>query len=169
MRRHHAVAALAAPVLIGLLALPAPAQVIDDRTGHLAFGAGFGFLAGTEEGTTLGFTLSGDYYLTQEVSIGPLAQVGIDDDFTLIGLSGQIKYMFEVPDNPALHPHVQAGLGFVTTDNRHDETDFLVPIGGGIDVELARNLWLGTTLLLNLTGLDDDLFLNWNFGFKVFI
>jgi len=159
-------------VLLSVAAGPALAEETAapaDRAGHLAFGLGFGPMAGTQDGTVLGLAFHGDYFVSDEVAIGPLLQLGFENDFTLVGLSGQLKYTFNVPNQPALHPHVQAGLGFVHVDNNNDDTDFLVPIGGGIDVEVARNLFLNSTLLINVTGLDDDIFLNWLFGFKVMI
>jgi hypothetical protein len=60
-------------------------------------------------------------------------------------------------------------LGLIHSDNGRSNTVFLMPLGGGLDVDVAKNLSLGTMLLINITGLRDDLFLTWVFGFKLLI
>ena len=145
-----------------------PAEFID-REGHVGIGLGFGLLAGTEDGTAFGLLINGDYFLSHHLSVGPLLQLGFDDDFTLIGFSGQLKYTFDVPASPHLHPNIQGGLGFVYIDNGKHDTDLLVPLGGGLDVDVTSNLSLGTTLLINVTGLEDDIYLSWIFGFRLLL
>jgi hypothetical protein len=138
-----------------------------NRTGHFAFGFGFGPLLSTESGSILGLGFTGDYFLTNELSLGPLLQVGFDTNYSQVGLSAQIKYTFDLAANPMVHPNVQGGLGFINASDGRSQTDFLMPIGGGIDVEVAKHLFLNSTLLLNITGLHDDLYVSWFFGFRV--
>jgi hypothetical protein len=170
--RPHLIAAVAA-LAVWLAAPPLFAQdqtaPAADRTGHVAAGVGFGPMFGTEGGTLLGVALHGDYFMNNEVSVGPLLQLGFADNDSLIGASVQLKYTVDISGNPPLHPHVQVGIGFVHVSDGASDTDFLLPLGGGLDVDVAKNLSLGTTLLINVTGLDDDIFLTWLFGFKVLI
>lgn len=137
------------------------------RAGHFAFGAGFGPMLSTESGSILGLEFMADYFLTHELSVGPLLQVGFDDNFSQVGLTAQLKYTFDVAANPRIHPNVQGGFGFIHASNGRSETDFLLPLGGGVDVEVAKHLFLNSTLLLNVTGLRDDLYVSWFFGFRV--
>jgi hypothetical protein len=138
-----------------------------DRTGHFAFGFGFGPMLSTESGSILGLGFTGDYYLTNELSVGPLLQVGFDSDYSQVGLTAELKYTFNLPKNPKVRPNLQGGLGFIHTSDGRNQTDFLLPIGGGIDVEVTKHLFLNSTFLLNVTGLHDDLYVSWFFGFRV--
>jgi hypothetical protein len=138
-----------------------------DRTGHFAFGIGFGPMLSTESGSIAGVGFTGEYFLTNELTVGPLLQVGFDNDYNQVGLSAQVKYMFDLAGNPKVRPNLQGGLGFISASDGGDQTDFLMPIGGGIDVEVAKHLFLNSTLLLNVTGLHDDLYVSWFFGFRV--
>jgi hypothetical protein len=85
--------------------------------------------------------------------------------------------MFDMPRIPELKPHLQGGLGFIHVDidcppvaPACDDSDlgFLVPFGGGFELELDKNLLVGTTLLLNFTDADvsPNLFMSWFFGFR---
>ncbi len=169
MQIHRVItAALFTSLLWLATAMPVSAEETD-RAGHVGVGVGFGPMFGTDEGAIMGVTVFGDYYVNHEVAFGPLLQIGFDGDFTQVGLSGQAKYLIDVAGNPALHPHVQAGLGFIHASNGSSDTEWLMPIGGGIEVDLGKNLTLGTTLLINVSGLRDDIFLNWFFGFKLLL
>jgi hypothetical protein len=137
------------------------------RQGHFAFGAGFGPMLSTESGSIMGLDFMAEYFLSHELSVGPLLQVGFDGDFSQVGLTAELKYTFDIASNPRVHPNVQGGFGFISASNGRDETDFLLPLGGGVDVEVAKHLFLNTTLLLNVTGLHDDLYVSWLFGFRV--
>ena len=138
-----------------------------NRTGHVDFGLGFGPMLSTESGSIIGVDVSGNYFLTNELSVGPLLQMGFDDSFNQIGLSAQVKYMFDLAANPKVHPHLEAGFGLIYANDGRSETEFLLPFGGGVDVEVAKRLFLNSTLLLNVSGLRDDLYVNWIFGFRV--
>lgn len=138
-----------------------------DRTGHFAFGLGFGPMLSTESGSIMGLGFTGDYFLTNELSVGPLLQVGFDNNFTQVGLTAQLKYTFDLAANPKVHPNLQGGLGFINASNGQSQTEFLMPLGGGVDVEVTKHLFLNSTLLLDVTGLHDDLFVSWFFGFRV--
>jgi hypothetical protein len=150
-----------------------PAAV--SRAGRFFFGAGLGLMGNTVDGSTFALGASGDYYLTNEVSVGPLLQMGFGSDLFQLGLSGQLKYTMDIRQISALKPHVEAGIGFVFADyeNGGDDSDvsFLFPIGFGAEYRLSRTMSLDTTVYLNFTDLDvgrknDNFFLTWLVGVK---
>jgi len=164
-------------VLLLLLASVAEAQQAqpeERRTGRFAFGAGLGFAGDTPDGTAFALGVSGDYYLTHELSIGPLLQMGFTGDLFQLGLTGQIKYTFDLPQIPALKPHIEAGIGFIYADldrpgGGGDDTSFLIPIGLGAEYKLNSRISLDTTLLFNFTDLnvrDENFFITWLLGVK---
>jgi hypothetical protein len=145
------------------------------RAGRFVGGAYLGLQAGTLDGEA--FALGGnlDYYFTNELSVGPLLQMGLTGDLFQLGLSGQVKYTMDVRQLPALKPHVEAGIGFVyaSFENGRDEDDvsFLLPLGFGLEYRVTRTLSLDTTVLLNFTDLDvgkeDGFFLTWLVGVRM--
>jgi len=156
---------------VGGLAQPAWAQGAEpapaDRTGHGAFGFGFGPLLSTESGTIMGMEFYGDYFLTNGLSVSPLLQIGFDSGYDQEGFSVQLKYTFDLAGNEKVHPNLQGGLGFIHASDGDNQTDFLLPLGGGLDVEVAKHLFLDTTLLLNITGLNNETYVSWFFGLRV--
>jgi len=164
-------------VLVLLLASVAEAQQVqpvERRTGRFVFGAGLGLAGDTPDGTAFALGFSGDYYLTQEFSIGPLLQMGFTGDLFQLGLTAQAKYTFDLPQLPALKPHVEAGIGFIYADldrprGGEDDTSFLIPIGLGAEYKLSNRISLDTTLLFNFTDLnvrDENFFITWLIGVK---
>jgi hypothetical protein len=145
----------------------------DQRIGSFIFGVGLGLQADTPDGTSLALGLSGDYYLTQGFSIGPLLQMGFTDDLFQLGLSAQAKYAFDLAKIPDLKPHIEGGIGFIYSDleRRRDEDDvsFLIPVGIGAEYRLTNSISLDTTFLFNFTDLDvrdEDFFFTWLVGLK---
>ncbi len=160
-------------------------QQMKQMTGRLAVGADLGLQAGTaDDEVAFGIGLKADYYLDQHFSLGPLLQFGFTGDLTQVGLSAQAKYTFDLPRIPELKPHLQGGLGFIHVDIDctppfppgcdDSDTGFLVPFGGGFELELSKNLLVGTTLLLNFNDIEvaaqringGNLFMSWFFGLR---
>jgi hypothetical protein len=173
-----ACALIAFGLLAGVAETQAGAQDVPpavSRAGRFMGGVYLGLQAGTvdDEGFALGGNV--DYYFNNELSIGPLLQMGFTSDLFQLGLSAQVKYTFDVRQLPALKPHVEAGLGFIyaSLEDGRDEDDvsFLIPLGFGLEYRLTRQLSLDTTFLLNFTDLDagknDNFFLTWLVGVKV--
>jgi len=147
----------------------------DQRIGTFIFGVGLGLQADTPDGTVFALGVSGDYYLTQAFSIGPLLQMGFTDDLFQLGLSAQAKYAFDLAAIPELKPHIEGGIGIIYSDldrrSRRDEDDvsFLIPLGIGAEYRLTNSIWLDSTLLFNFTNLDvrdENFFLTWLVGLK---
>ncbi|MDH5498899.1 MAG: hypothetical protein OEY12_15805, partial [Nitrospira sp.] len=95
------------------------------KAGQWSGGTGIGFLGGTPDGVE--FALNGhlDYFISEEFSIGPLAQyAGAGDDF-LFGLTVQGKYWWPIPGmNNQTKLVLQGGIGFVRAGVREPEIGF---------------------------------------------
>ncbi len=152
-----------------------PVRSEDKREGRFIFGAGLGLQANTPDGTAFALGFTGDYYLTQGFSIGPLMQMGFTGDLFQFGLTGQAKYTFDIKEIPALKPHVEAGIGFIYADldrgrlgSEHD-TSLLFPLGIGAEYRLTNSISLDTNFLFNFTDLDvrdKNFFFTWLVGLR---
>ncbi len=148
-------------IILVFLALTqfAEAQVrsADKRAGRFILGAGLGLQADTPDGTAFAVGFSGDYYVTQEFSIGPLLQMGFTGDLFQLGLTAQAKFTLDLKGIPELKPHIEAGLGFIYSDlkqgKHEDDTSFLIPLGIGAEFRLNNSLSLDNTFLFNFTDL----------------
>ncbi|MBI4768428.1 MAG: porin family protein [Deltaproteobacteria bacterium] len=145
-----------------------------DRRGRFALGGALGFMTDTPDSTAFAVGLSGDYYLTNAFSIGPLLQMGFTGDLFMIAPSAQAKYTFDLGGIPNLKPYVQAGIGFIYADlkregEKDDDTSFIIPFGLGAEYKLTNAISLDGTVLLNATNLDvrdENLFVTVLFGLK---
>ncbi len=147
----------------------------DQRARRFIFGAGLGLQANTPDGTAFALGLNGDYYLTQGFSVGPLLQFGFTGDLFQFGFSAQAKYTFDIPEIPALKPHIEAGAGFIYADldrgrlgSEHD-TSFLFPLGIGAEYRLTKSISVDTNFLFNFTDLDvrdKNFFFTWLIGLR---
>jgi len=102
----------------------------------------------------LGLNGNADYFVTERVSVGPLIQLGLTDDMTQMGLSGQMKYWVTSPasgDRGQLY--LQGGVGAVHTDFLRDDTSWLVPLGVGYDYAITPTVSLTSAFLVNFTDL----------------
>jgi hypothetical protein len=124
----------------------------EPRAGAWSGGAAIGFLGYTPDGTAFATNLHADYFLTREISIGPLAQLAVTGDLFQFGFSGQGKYWLDLPGlDPRLKMNLQGGLGFLHADHHRSDTSFLIPIGVGLDYALNQQVSLISTFLLNFT------------------
>jgi opacity protein-like surface antigen len=167
-------------IIVVILALTqfAEAQQVqseEKRDGMFILGGGLGFQASTPDGTAFALGFTGDYYLTQGFSVGPLLQMGFTGDLFQFSLTGQAKYTFDLKEIPALKPNIQAGIGFIYSDlergqgANEDDVSFLIPFGMGAEYRLTNSISLDTTFLFNFTDLDvrdEDFFLTWLVGLK---
>jgi opacity protein-like surface antigen len=153
-----------------------PASV--SRAGRFVFGAGLGLQANTVDDTVFALGLSGDYFFTNQLSVGPLMQFGFTGDLFQFGLSAQAKYTFDLPQTPELKPHLEGGIGFLYANldkpggGNKDDTSFLIPLGVGLEYRLNPRLSLDTTAFFNFTDIsvkdkDRNFFFTWLLGVKV--
>lgn len=154
-----------------------PRTLTESRIGRFTLGVDIGLQGATADGTAFAVGLSGDYFLTQNFSVGPLLQIGVTDDLFQIGPTLQGKFTFDLPNIPELKPHLQGGIGFIFADldrrsrPDRDDTSFLIPIGFGADYRLSRDVSVGSSLLFNFTNLkdvrDENFFVTWLVGLRV--
>jgi opacity protein-like surface antigen len=150
-------------------------QSEDQRAGRYIFRAGLGLQANTPDGTAFALGFSGEYYVTQGFSLGPLLQMGFTGDLFQLGLTYQAKYTFDLKEIPALQPHMEAGVGFIYADldrgrggSEHDFS-FLFPLGIGAEYRLTNSISLDNTFLFNFTDLDvrdTHFFFTWLVGLR---
>ena len=135
-----------------------------DAMGRWSGGTGIGFLGGTPDGVE--FALNGhlNYFISEDISIGPLVQyAGAGDDF-LFGLTVQGKYWWAIPDtNNQTKLVLQGGIGFARAGVREPElgfadtySSFLIPLGVGIDHAVNQQVSLTADFMLNITALGQD-------------
>ncbi len=115
------------------------------------------------------------YAFDQWVSAGPMLQVGIDDNNTVIAPTASVT--ITIPDLPGedfdrFHPFGLVGMGFayIEDDNRRNDNSsvgFLVNFGVGIEFEVSERLSIGSQMMFNFlpeTTLDEDFFYSWQVG-----
>jgi len=133
----------------------------DGGAGRWSGGTGIGFLAGTPDGVE--FALNGhlDYFIAEDISIGPLVQyAGAGDDF-LFGLTVQGKYWWAIPGmNNQTKLVLQGGIGFARAGVREPEigygdtfSSFLIPLGIGVDHAVTEQVSLTADFMVNITAL----------------
>jgi hypothetical protein len=132
-------------------------QTAGQRTGRFTLGVDIGAQFATADSTAFGVGFSGDYFLTDNLSIGPLLQIGVTTDLFQFGPTAQLKYTYDIDQR--FKANLQAGAGFLYAHytkgpNRHD-TSFLIPVGPGLEYNLTNDISLGTTLLFNFTDLSN--------------
>jgi hypothetical protein len=113
-----------------------------------------------------------DIYMTDRLAIGPMLQLGFDDNTEIIAPSFQAKYIFpldKMPGAPQFVPFVQGGAGFAWMQkdrgNNSDEgLGTLLQLGGGLEARFDDNFSLASTVLVNLLPdkvLDERLYWSW--------
>jgi hypothetical protein len=152
--------------LVGSIAMPATARadVEDLKQGQWSGGAGVGFWANTPDGAEFGLKGHADYFWTQNLSVGPLAQYAGAGNDLLFGLSAQAKYWWVIPGTRSLAKlAVQGGVGFVWADIEDSDSgvadtysSFLIPVGVGLDYALTRKVAVTVEVLVNLTSLGES-------------
>ena len=118
-------------------------------------GAAIGFLSNTPDGTAFATNFHADYFLNNQISVGPLGQLGVTGDLFQIGVSGQGKYWLNLAGvDKRLKANLQGGIGFLHANFLTSDTSFLIPIGVGLDFALNQHVSLISTFLLNFTDID---------------
>jgi hypothetical protein len=147
------------------------APVTAPRDGHLAAKTGLGFTLSPDDFLLI---LQADYFLTNNFSIGPLLQFGVDDDPFIFAPTLNFQGMFDLPGAgmERLKPFVQGGIGVVYMNkdrpNRPnvDDTGFLINVGGGFEYFVTDRLSLGNNIMFNIMPddvLGDHFFFSWQF------
>jgi len=108
------------------------------RSGYFGLGFAGGFLVSPDMG---GGMVSLDYYITDEIAVGPSFHLGSGPDDSYWGASGYVKFTAPLASNPDIRPFAFLGIGFVELDfkGRKDDpaTTYLFPVGGGLEFEVS--------------------------------
>lgn len=154
---------LVVPLFLSLpVSAPSSAGAADLGQGNWSGGAGIGFMSNTPDGIAeLALSGHADYALTEQFSVGPLAQYAGAGNDVLFGLSAQAKYRITLPSADGRTTFLlQGGLGFIRagitdTDSRTSNTfaSFLIPVGIGLEHQVSSRLAVTADLLLNFTSL----------------
>jgi outer membrane protein with beta-barrel domain len=137
-------------------------DVKESRPGQWSGGASVGFLANTPDGPEFGLTGHADYFLTQQLSVGPLVQYAGAGNDVVVGLSVQAKYWWSTLASGNLKLVIQGGIGFVRAAiNDSDSgvsdtyTSFVIPVGVGLDYAVTARLAVTADILVNFTSLGE--------------
>lgn len=142
---------------------PANPGSLASRSGHWSLGGGLGM---TLDPDLFAGHAGVDYYLTNEVAVGPLFQGGVGGPGGYWGLSGQVKYSAALATAQIVRPYGTVGIGFIQFDLdeiNHGERkiSFLFPIGGGMEFEVADDVSLDVGALFDIS---EDVFIGLFFG-----
>ena len=131
--------------------------------------AGMGFTSDPNN-FLLAFEL--DYRFDQYVSVGPLFQIGLEDNRSIVAPTMNLN--ITIPNLPGefferIKPNVFTGVGFAVIENEDKfgddrEAAFLVNAGFGLDYVLSERVSVGSRMILNFLpgrALGEEFFYTW--------
>jgi hypothetical protein len=134
--------------------------------------AGVGFI---DDPTAFLLNVEVPYRFDRWVSAGPMFQIGLDDNNTVVAPT--LDVALHVPDMPgeafdAVSPYAFVGVGFawIEDDNRRNDDSsagFLVNFGFGVELEVTPHFFLGSHMSFNFLPertLGQDFFYAWQIG-----
>ena len=134
--------------------------------------AGIGFI---DDPTALLLNIEAPYTFDQWVYAGPMFQIGIDDNNTIVAPT--INVGVTLPDLPGedfdrLHPYGFVGIGFayIEDDNKRNDNSsagFLITCGIGIEYQLSESFYVGSQMMFNFLPeetLNEKFFYSWQVG-----
>jgi hypothetical protein len=142
-----------------------------DRKGKTVFGGAIGFTLGPD---TFLIAPDLDFFINNEITLGPGIQFGVSERTILVIASGNFKYYFDIPEEGFLKrfkPCIQTGLGFalynveIPTVGSDTETGAVLNLGLGFDIFITDSFALGNHLIFNimLPMIDERLIFSWHF------
>ena len=140
------------------------------RKGKIALDGGFGFTLSPD---TFLMKFGADYFVTHHFGIGPVLQIGLDDNLFIMAPTLGVKGFADLSGNTyaflrRVKPLVQGGVGlaYVDIDGFDDDVGFLMNFGFGVDVFVTQNLSLGNNMLFNIIPtkvFNDRFYFSWEF------
>lgn len=112
-----------------------------------------------------------DFYVAEEIAVGPKLQLGVDSNDVIFAPSVNVKKVFPIVDGARQsrwRPFVQGGLGLAwmreeRRNGKDDDLGIMLSAGGGVEVFLNEKVSLGAGLDLNILPgevLDESTFLS---------
>jgi len=145
---------LLALLVMGIVVDAPQAQADDNRWG---FGSDLGLTSGTVNGTVFTMAFSGDYYINQNFSVGPMMQISPTGDLFQISFAGVSRYHFRLNNGINLVPFTGIGLIHADLDRGtgsgkidRNDTSWYIPIGISVEYQAVHNIALSSTLIVNL-------------------
>lgn len=153
MKRICALAAMIAVLPFGTAAgQEQPSGSLASRSGYFSIGLTGGMMVDPDMAAGM---VSLDYYVTDDVSVGPYFHIGGSGRNKYWGVSGQVKFSASLAGNSSVRPFGHLGIGFVELDfeeREHDpEMTYLFPVGGGMEFELNDMVSLEFEGMFNIT------------------
>ena len=143
----------------------------DPSTGW-SFRAGIGFI---DDPTALLLNFEMPYAFDRWVSVGPMFQIGLDDNNTVVAPT--VNLTVKVPDLPGsdfdwIKPFGFVGMGFayIEDDNRRNDDSsagFLIDFGFGVEYQISESFFIGTQMMFNFLPeetLGQSFFYSWQIG-----
>lgn len=136
---------------------PAPApslsSSLSSRSGHFAAGGSVGYALDPD---MFAGQVGGEYYVTDEVAIGPLFQGGTGPDGKFWSLAGMVKYSAALRNTERVRPYGELGIGFSNLifkdfNDGLQKTSFIFPVGGGAEFELTDQVSLDANVLFDVS------------------
>ncbi|MFP6656473.1 MAG: outer membrane beta-barrel protein, partial [Myxococcota bacterium] len=137
-----------------------------------SFRTGIGFI---DDPNALQLNFEAPYALDEWISIGPMLQIGIDDNNTIVAPT--MNFTVTIPDLPGedfdyLKPFALAGMGlaYIEDDNRQNDNSsvgFLINFGVGVEIKISEKLFIGSQMMFNFlpeTTLGENFFYSWQVG-----
>jgi hypothetical protein len=137
-----------------------------------SLGVGIGFI---DDPTAFLLNFEAPYAFDRWVSVGPMVQVGLDDNNTIVAPT--LNVTATIPDLPGesfdrVHPFGFVGLGFayLEDDNRQNNDSsagFLINCGFGVEYQVSESFYLGSKMIFNFLPeetLDEKFFYSWQIG-----
>lgn len=117
--------------------------------------AGIGF---TGNPSTFLLNFEAPYAFNPWVALGPMIQVGLDDDYTITAptLNATVKFPdFLGPAFDRVVPYALGGLGLAVIENEDAPNDkrsvgFLIDFGLGVEYQLSDRLFVGTQMMFDI-------------------
>ena len=119
-----------------------------------SFRTGIGFTADPD---TFLLNLEVPYALERWISIGPMVQLGLEEDDKLV--MPTVNVTLKVPDLPGrtfdrVHPYGFAGIGMAYIErevagNDRDGAGFLVTTGIGVEYQVSQRVYFGSQMMFN--------------------
>ena len=151
-------ASLLAILVTGTIVSTPLAQADEQRWG---FRSDLGLTAGTVNGAVFTTAFSGDYYVDQNFSVGPMMQISPMGDLFQISFAGVGRYHFRLNNGINLVPLMGFGLIHADLDRGtgpgridRNDTSWYIPLGASLEYQTAHNLALTSTLIFNLHNID---------------
>jgi len=127
--------------------------------------AGVGFI---DDPTAVLLNIEVPYAFDRWVSAGPMIQVGLDDNNTIVAPTANVTVT--IPDAFGnIEPFAFVGIGFayIEDDNKRNDNSsagFLVDFGFGLELEVNQHLYLGSQMMFNFLPeetLGQEFFYSW--------